>query len=71
MYGADGRTGADEAVGQMGGRGGKGADGGGKGADSRADGRTGPTKRRHANGQKSRGRGPARTDGQIGGQANG
>ena len=47
---------ADE---RTGGRGGKGANGwvdtGGKGADSRADGRTGPTRRGHADGQKRRG----------------
>ena len=58
-----------------GGRGGKGvdgrADGGGKSADSRADKRTGPTRRGHTDGQKRRGRGPARTDGRMGGRADG
>ena len=74
---ADGRTGADNAVGRTSGRGGKAADGradeGGKGADSGADGRTGPTRRGHADGRKRRGRGPGGADGghqaQTGGRA--
>ena len=40
---------------------------GGKGVDSRANGRTGPTRRGHADGQKRCGRGPARTDRRTGG----
>ena len=57
---ADGQTGANEAVGRTGGRADartrrKGADdrvdGGGKGADSRADRRTGPTRRKQADGR--------------------
>ena len=67
VHGADGRSGADDAVGRTSGRGGKAADGradgGGKGADSGADGRTGPTRRRHADRQKRRGRGPGGADG--------
>ena len=48
----------------------------GKGADKRADGRSGPMRRGQADGQKRRGQGPggadrapARTDGQTGGRA--
>ena len=74
MYGADGRTGANDAVGRTkwtSGRGGKAADdradGGGKGADSGVDGRTGPTRHGHANGQKRRGRGPRGANGRTGG----
>ena len=39
---------------------------GGKGANSRADGRTRPTRRRHADGQKRHGRGPGGADGRTG-----
>ena len=60
---ADGRTGADEAVGRMDGRAGKGvdgrADGGGKGADSRADGQTGPTRHGYADGAQGARTGPS------------
>ena len=55
---------------RTGGRGEKGADGradgGRKGADSRADEWTGPTRCGHVDGQKRRGRGPARTDRRTG-----
>ena len=58
-------------VGRTSGRGGKPADSradrGGKGADSGAEGRTGPTRRGHADGRKRRGRGPVRVNGQTGG----
>ena len=71
MHGADGRTGTDDAVRRMSGRGGKAADGradkGKKGADSGADERTGPTRRGHADGQKKRGWGLARADGRTSG----
>ena len=55
----------------MSGRGGKAVDGrahrGGKRADSGAEGRTGPTRRRHADERKRRGRGPGGADGRMGG----
>ena len=76
---ADGRTGTDNAASQTsrrGGRGGKAvdgwADGGGKGADSGAKGRTGPTRREHADGAQEARTGPStcrRADGRTSGQA--
>ena len=66
---ADGQTGEQVLTRRLGGRSGKDADGradgGGKGADSRVDGRTGPTRRGHADGQKKRGRGPGGADGAL------
>ena len=74
---ADGRTGADDTVGRMSGRGRRGrkaadgrADGGGKDADSGAEGRTGPTRRGHVDGRKRRGQGLGGVDGRTSGRAN-
>ena len=64
---ADDACRSGQADGWTSGQGGKAADGwadeGGKGANSGAEGRTGPTRRGHADGQKRRGRGPGGTDG--------
>ena len=51
MHEADERMGPDEADRRTSGR----ANRGGKGVDSRADGRTGPMRRGHADGRKRRG----------------
>ena len=63
----------DACTERTGGRGGKGMDGradrDGKGADSQVDGRMGPMRRGQTDGQKRRGRGLSRADGQTSGWA--